>query len=368
LQKFDEVLKVPENNSVIYFASQITLKYVYKVIRAIYPELFEKSTSLSKRVLIQTDSVLDSGFLKNRFSGQDIECARIIFAGDSIDEKYYGINNATHVFNYEYPTTPAELERRYLRTGASNLRPDEFIVFSDRELKYDGRILSKVMMSKLPMCFKKKIPSRNVLFWIKDAHKYIAEALVDLIFISENASGVNSDFIERFRNDYNIVEWSFLPSAAKARESAGQTFDKLIRLLGINEGELHHDGGIDKDMVADIVKECIAEIRGGYLYYNDDMEPRIIQNTNTPDEIARQYERDDFIRGMQAAVNYLDGALEKISSGDNECAYPFIRNIVDEFTDGLKFPVLYNVWKYCKSKGATASLEDFMDLYNRGVI
>jgi hypothetical protein len=375
LEKLDEVLKTPENNVVVYFASKVTLEYINKVINAVFPELNE-------RVVIQTDSVLDAGFLRRRFSGDKPVRARVILAGDAIDEKYYGIQNVTHVFNYEYPDNPAELERRFLRTGRSlqtglfeigNLRPEEFIVFSDKDMMYDGRMLCKVMMSRLPACFKKKIPSRNVLFWIPDAHKYMVEALKDLKNIAQSINKADCDsvrLLRRFGKEYNITDYSLIDSPDKAEEFARMLFDGLIELVDI-DGEITSANfedrftQIEEESASELVEIGVEKIRGGHIYYDDFMNPCTIRNTNNLDEIAKQYEYNEFVMGVKESIQALEFMLDMVHEGD----YPFVSTAVGRLPDGLKFPVLYNIWKYCKfKKGINKPLKEFMDAYNKGVI
>jgi hypothetical protein len=374
LEKLDAVLKIPENNAVVYFACNNTLNYIYKVINTVYADMKDQ-------IVIQTESFLDVAFLKRRFAGGTPVKARIILASDLIDEKYYGISNATHVFNYEYPTTPDELERRFLRTGRSrqiglsevgNSRPEEFIIFTDKDMKFDGRVLSKVMMSRLPTCFKKKIPSRNVLFWVNGAENYMAQTLSNLKRVSQKAQDTKTDFMQlsrRFCKEYNVIDPTQVDTAEKLAEYAEHLFDDLIRLLDVNNAAevfaLNLQEHIGEDSTPEIVKKSIETIRRGYLYYDDLMNPRLIKNTNNPVEIARKYEDNEFAKGIEKSMNLLESMLDRAGTEK----YPFIRNEIAKLPDGLKSPVLYNIWKYCRfNKGYTQSLKEFMELYNKGVI
>ncbi|MCL2036263.1 MAG: hypothetical protein FWG83_02600 [Oscillospiraceae bacterium] len=383
LIKLAEVLKSPENNAVIYFTSKATLNYIAKVIYAVYAD----SPDLKDRVLIQTDSVLDGGFLKRRFIGKTPVKARIILAGDSIDEKYYGIQHATHIFNYEYPANPTELERRFLRTGRSfqtgrseigNERPEEFIVFTDTALRFDGRVLSKVMMSRLPMCFGRKIPTRNVLFWVPDAEMYISETLNDLKRIIEEIKEFNEDVKDShgdfaklsrsFRKNYNVTNFKQVETEEKLHDYALKLFDELVRLLDVNSFatifETSLEEHIGDESLPKLVKKSIETIRRDYLYYDELMNPKLIRNTNNPDEIVEQYNDNEFVSGVQDSVIALEILIGR-AAGD----YPYIRDAVAEVPEELRTPVLYNIWKYCRfKKGATQSLREFMELYNKGVI
>ena len=395
LTKLDEVLKTPENNVVVYFTSNITLNYIYKVINAVYPELFEGG----EQVLIQNDSFLDGGFFKRRFSGNKPVRARIILAGDAIDEKYYGVQNVTHVFNYEYPANPVELERRFLRTGRSyqtglfetgNLRPEEFIVFTDKSKRFDGRILEKVIVSRLPLCFKKKIPSRNVIFWIPEIEKYIAQTLGDLknaltelteVKASSSREGggdeaASARFLRRFYKEYNLVDFFTLTAfdaetVERMENYINNVFGELIELLNIDGAITSYSSNfeelIGKTAMVEILHKSVEKLRSGHLYYDDYMNPCLIKNTNNLSEIAKKYRTNEFVTGIEQSVQVLELMLAKVDSSKGE--YPFVRGAVVRLPDALQTPVLYNVWKYCKlKKGINKPLKEFMDAYNRGVI
>jgi hypothetical protein len=383
LDKLDDVLKTPENNAVVYFSSKATLDYINKVINTIYPDLKDQ-------ILVQTDSVLDAAVLKRRFIGKKAVPARIILAGDAIDEKYYGVQFVTHVFNYEYPDNPALLERRYLRTGRTlqtgvfeigNLRPREFIIFSDKDMMFDGRLLAKVLPSRLPTCFKKKIPSRNVLFWVNSIEKYIADTLEDLKSVVESIASKGKKISEaefvrlswRFCGDYSITDLVIAESPEKLHNHAEKLFDDLIGLLDVNNAttvfaqNLEDYIGKSGAESVKIVKKSVETIRRGYLYYDELMNPRLIRNTNNPSEIAKKYEHNNVVKGVERAVKMLDSMIEKVDACKGE--YPFIRNTVNELPDGLKTAVLFNIWKYCRfRKGYNQTLKEFMELYNKGVI
>jgi len=380
LEKLDSVLKNPENNAVVYFSCKTTLNYIHKVISTVYSDLLD-------RVWIQTESVLNAALLKRRFLGKKAVPARIILATDAIDEKYYGIQNVTHIFNYEYPANPAELERRFLRTGRTlqtglfeigNLRPEEFIVFIDKAMLFDGRILAKVMMSRLPSCFKKKIPSRNVLFWVANAEKYIAETLDDLkgVILKSEIIGEGTSFVKfsrRFCRNYNITDPQLVENSEKLRLYAERIFEELVGLLDVNNAttvfaqRLEEHIGKEGGDSLEIVKRSIETIRRGYLYYDELMNPRLIRNTNKPAEIAKRFEKNEVVVGVAGATQALEKMLEKVDTEKGE--YPFVRDSVDKLPDELKNAVLYNIWKYCRfNKGYTQPLRDFMELYNKGVI
>jgi hypothetical protein len=364
LDKLDEVLKKPENNAVIYFTSKKTLKYISKIISAVYPDLAEKDG-----ILTRTDSVLDSRFLKCRFSGESADNARVILATDLIGEHYYGIGRATHVFNYEYPTNPAELERRFFRTArteASGIAvPQEFIVFSDKDLMFDGRILCKVMMGNLHKCFKKKIPSQNILFAVPEAEKYIVEVLTSLKFTIDNAKGAGLDHARDFCSEYNVEDRGLVSTAVKAGKYAEQILERLVRLLDLEKAMPAAGKPVDKLVMLSKVKESLDKISKGYIYYDDSMKPCIAKNTNKIEEIAKEYEQNVFAEGVRMAKEELDVLVRSTADG----CYPQIRAAVSEMPEGLRTPALYNIWKYCKiHKGFKNSLKEFLEYYNKGEI
>ncbi|MCL2634499.1 MAG: hypothetical protein FWD34_08315 [Oscillospiraceae bacterium] len=351
LDKLSEVLKKTGNNIVIYFTCQNTLNYISKVITSVYPDI---------PVRTQTGSAVDGEFLNRFFSGEDSSDARVILATDAIGERYHALKKATHIINYEYPGNPAELERRFFRSGMESSTPEEFIMFSDYNAMFDGRILVKVMMAGLYKCFKKQIPTQNVLFWVPEAEKYLAEVLTDLKFYSENAKGAAADFAPKFRAEYNIHDAAQAKTPEKAASCAKYMLGRLVGLFDIND--IMDSDDVKKPALLKATKQCVESIRDGYIYYDDEMKTRLIKNENNLDAIAREYENNKFIAGLKSSE-------EALTAMTKEEKYPFIRNEIEQLPDSMKTPVLYNIWKYYRfKKGIKKPLREFMDMYNKGVI
>ncbi|MDR0221919.1 MAG: DEAD/DEAH box helicase family protein [Oscillospiraceae bacterium] len=358
LDKLSEILQKPGNNVVIYFASHITLKYVFKALSAVYPDM-------AGQIITQTGSAIDGAFLKRYFNGEDSADARVILATDFIGERYHSLKKATHIINYEYPETTAALERRYFRSGMESMSPEEFILFTDRHMMFDGRILCKVMASGLYKCFKVKIPSQNVLFWMPGVERYVTDMLLDLKFTVENAKGAGTDFAPRFRAEYNIVDFEQVSTALKASACAKQMLGGLAALFQISD--VMSEGDVKRDDLLKAVKECVQVIRDGYIFYDDEMKPGLIKNENNLDAIARAYEGNKYVAGLKAAEEVLSAL--PANPKPEAAGYPYIRDAVESLPDGLKAPVLYNVWKYFRvKKGVKKPLREFIGMYNKGVI
>jgi hypothetical protein len=368
LEKLSAVMKDDDNNAVVYFTSQETLSYISKVINVVYPELRDE------KVLMRTESVLDGRFLKLRFSSDDADTARITLATDFMGEHYLGMGRATHVFNYEYPENPAELEKRYYRTARScgnpdgaPCVPDEFIIFADKAGKFDGRILSKVMFGGLHRCFKVKIPSQNVLLWVPGVEKYIVETIVDLKAVIYNSKGATVEHARRFCADYNVSDRGLVSTAGKAALYAEGLIAKLVTLLDVDKFMPGAGDAVDKKMLVEKVRESLAKLKSGYIFYDDvsGSKIRTIENPNSLTKIAKDYTENEAVKGVAAARDELDALLKKAAKGK----YPPVRDAITGLPEGLKAPVLYNIWKYCKlSKRHTGSFKKFMEQYNKGAI
>jgi hypothetical protein len=366
LEKLEDALKVPANNVVIYFTSPDTLGYIQKVINALYPDLLRED-----KIIVRTDSVMDGRFLKLRLSGEDAEIARITLATDLMGEHYHGMGKVTHVFNYEYPENPAELERRFSRTtrGENGLcTADEFVVFVDKDGKFDGRILSKVMFGGLYRCFKTKIPSQNVLFWIPEAERYLVDTIADLKDVIYKSKGASAEHARSFCANYNVADRGLVSTAGKAAVYAEQILDKLVSLLDI---EKHMPGvgeTLNTKLLTELIRENIMQLRNGYVFYADigHTKSRVIENPNSNfAKIVKEYENCEMIKGVKSAKAELEGMLKKCGDGK----YPPVREMLEQIPEGLKTPTLYNIWRYCKlNKGHKNSLKEFIEQFNEGAI
>ncbi|MCL1831859.1 MAG: hypothetical protein FWG45_02975 [Oscillospiraceae bacterium] len=366
LAKLDDILKNPENNVVIYFTSTDTLHYITKVINAVYPELRDA------KIITRTDSVLDSRYLKLQFSAENPDYARLTLATDAMGEHYHGMGRATHIINYEYPENPAELERRFFRTARIGMClrvPDEFIIFTDTQRKFDGRILGKVMFASVYKCFKAKIPSQNVLFWVPNAERYIVEMLEDLRKVIYNARGETREYARNFCAEYNIADRGLVSTAGKTAVYAESLLGRLVKLFDV-EQRLPRPGveldNATRELLVENVREGLDKLRSGYIYFNDinDTVPRSTGNPNYLNKIAVEYEDHEIPNGVKAAESELEGLLSM-----SEGSPAVTRGALESVPDGLKTAVLYNIWRYCKvNKGHKESLRAFMDKYNKGVI
>ncbi|MDR0196746.1 MAG: hypothetical protein LBI36_00805 [Oscillospiraceae bacterium] len=355
LKKIDEILRKSENSVVVYFTALSTLKYISKVLGAVYPEM-------SEQIITQTGSSIDGTFLRRYFNGEDSADARVILATDFIGERYHSLKKATHVINYEYPETAVLLERRYFRNGMQAAAPEEFILFTDTQMAFDGRILCKVMMSGLFKCFKVKIPSQNVLFWVPGAERYITDMLLDLKFTAENSKGAGTDFAPRFRAEFNVLNFEYVSTPQKASAYAKQMLTRLVSLFNISD--IMDEGEVKRESLLKGTKECVQAVRDGYLCYDGEMRPRLIKSENDLDAIMRVYEDNRYVAGLKAAEAQLLG-----KQGVAGLIYPYVRDAVESLPDGLKAPVLYNIWKFYRiKKDIKKPLREFMDMYNKGVI
>jgi hypothetical protein len=364
LKKIDDIMKDGENNIVVYFTSQDTLNYISKVLNVVYSELRDD------KIITRTDSVLDGRFLKLRFSADNADTARITLATDMMGEHYHGMGKATHIFNYEYPENPAELERRFYRTartGNGLYTPSEFIVFSDKAGKFDGRVLSKVMFGGLHRCFKAKIPSQNVLLWVPGAEKYLVDTISDLKSVIYNSKGATIEHARNFCTDYNVSDRGLVSTAGKAAAYAEQLLAKILQLLDVERFMPAAGEQVDKAMLADKIRESLDKLKSGYVYYEDinNCKLSIIENPNNLSKISKDYENSEVVRGVKAAKDEAEAMLKKAAKGK----YPAVHDVVADLPEGLKAPVLYSIWKYCKlNKGPKKSFKEFMERYNKGAI
>ncbi|MCL2754179.1 MAG: hypothetical protein FWD35_00480, partial [Oscillospiraceae bacterium] len=367
LTKLDTVLKNDGNNAVIYFTSHDTLGYVRKVLNVIYSQ-FAKDN----KIITRTDTVLDRRHLKLRFSAEGADVARITLATDLMGDHYDGMGKSTHVFNYEYPENPAELERRYFRTariGQGLYVPDEFIIFVDKSSKFDGRVLSKVMFGGICGSVKVKIPSQNLLFWVPEAQKYIAEVIADLKSVIYNSRGATTEHARNYCVQYNIADRGLVPTAGKAARHAEEALNKLVGFFDVGRFMPVDGEPVDKKILTEKIRESLVEFKSGYVYYEEtgNVKPKVIKETTMNDSCAviKSYDTHDIVKGVAAAKSELEKMVGKAAKGK----YPVVRGAVAKLPEGLKTPILYNIWKYCKvEKGYKKSLKEFIEQYNKGTI
>jgi hypothetical protein len=369
LTKLGEILKNDKNNAVVYFTSHDTLAYVRKVLNVVYAQLAKDN-----KIIVRTDTVLDRRHLKSRFGAENSDVARITLATDLMGDHYDGMGKSTHVFNYEYPENPAELERRYFRTsrtGQGLYVPEEFIIFVDKTHKFDGRVLTKVMYGGIYGSVKVKIPSQNLLLWVPDADKYVVEVIADLKSIIYNSRGATTEHARNYCVQYNIADRGLVPTAGKAARHAEEVLGKIVNFFDVARFMPSDGEPVDKKVLLEKVRESLHGLKSGYVYYDEagNTKPKVMKeitlSAGETDKVIKEYEGHEVVTGIAAATSELDEMIKKANKGK----YPMVREVIAKLPEGLKTPVLYNIWKYCKlSKGYKKSLKNFIEQYNKGTI
>jgi hypothetical protein len=194
------------------------------------------------------------------------------------------------------------------------------------------------------------------------------EVLADLKQTIYKSRGGTTEFARNFAIQYNISDRGLVSTAGKSAVYAESLLAQLARLLNV-ERDLPpvSEPKFDKVAMLERVREGLEKLRNGYVFFDESGNgtPRIIENPNNMTKIAKEYSGSEIVKGVNSAKDELESLLKKAGKGE----YPAVREILDGLPEGLKTPVMYNIWKYCKiNKGFKTSLKEFTESYNKGQI
>ncbi len=248
IKELTELAENPENRIITYFSSEKTLEYIYKVISSVMPSL-KHHTAVKKSGVYRID---DTALC---FEPETARNIRILLSTDNQDEQCDRLDTITHIINYELPTNPLTLHRRYKQTGRKGFSEPEFIVFRDETDLFDGRMIRKALALHFCSSFAVGIPGRNVYLHFEGLENILAELLGKL------------DGIENM----SAAEIGALASECNVRETGHGAEAELIKARsGIKRAFGLPDTKTDKNAAADIIGKKLEVLRKGCCFFDSD--------------------------------------------------------------------------------------------------
>lgn len=351
LVKLDEIIADETNTVVTYFGSEKTLEYIVKVLTAKFPD-FNRKVAIRKASVFNTSSTLE------KFSCEEKTPPRIILAMDGLDERFDEYETITHVINYEYPVSPAILQHRYRRLGCRTDSAPEFILFTDTDGRFDGRMLGKVVCMNILGCFSYGLPSKSIVLSIPELAKIMSDLASALIEARDIANDAHfAGFLKDFNARYNQ---NFL-SYDEYKTFVDERLDGMMKAFEFSGKE-------DKATMKILFDSKLTELCKGFVYMEDDGSLKSyttnMQNNTNYIQFCAKIGQNKFVCDLTAAKNELRSRF------DQQTDYVYIHDLLDELNnDDIRSAVLFNMWRYlADSYGIRKPYKEFIRLVNEGVI
>lgn len=360
LDVIDPIMRSEELTAVVYFNSDATLRYIEKVLAAVYYE---------KRACVT--SITRTGYnlrrMKQWFGEAPVQKLRVVLMKDEADELFPLYTPITHIISYELPDHPAVLQQRYKRRAMAGGKTPEFILFSDKDGLFDGRMLKKALAGNLYKAFRRDLPCDNVLLRIEGIEQILTDLLLDIKYIADYTGSVGSSFdiISRFKSDYRIPAERNLTTAARTHEYAKHKLSVLAAMLGAEA--LISQKETDKAALLAAVTEKVAALRGGFASADENMTLSVLPyGTVENDEFRKFSER----LGETPYVGGAEKARAKLKKMAEEAGgYAYLKGELSSLSDLMRPLVLYHAWLYWhKELGYGGAYGEFIQAYNEGLI
>lgn len=317
LEELSQLVEDPDSRIITYFSSEKTLEYVYKVLSS-------SVIGLKRVTAVKKSSFFGISDTIRYFEAEKSRDIRIVLSMDVQDEKCSKIADVTHVINYELPTSPLVLHRRYKQGGINGSLNPQFILFRDETDKFDGRMLKNVLALNFCSAFSHEIPGRNIYLFINDLNVILS----DLIYSLESAEDFNEGALQDAISKYNL-------------KTAGENA-KLTLSVARDEIKLAFDvpaGKPNKQFLADHIEKKLQTLRKGccFVDFNGSLQVKeYVENNEEYSKLEGELANEPSVKSKKAARDILDqyrtpDKLYGVLSG------------VDEYD---KASVYYCTWRY----------------------
>ena len=333
LTELDRLLEDPESRIITYFTSEKTLEYVYKTLNTSVVGL-GRITAIKKTGLFRINNTLES------FKAGTKNDIRIVLSVDDQYEECGLISNITHVINYELPSTPMILQRRYKQGGTVGFKNPEFVIFRDETDQFDGRMLSRTLALNIMDGFSFNIPGRNIYIYTEGLEEMLADITVELHDVEE----MEDDTVTALIAKYNL---NTTPDHARIALCYGR--DAVRNAFGISEEET------DRDVLVSRFGSKLKELRNGCAYV--DLEG-VLKSRNYDVENSSDYTTVSKSLANQPMAVLRDKARKLLKGCDTADSCIHLLRSTDEH---LKCFVYYCAWRYMvESCGLQSDYDEFL--------
>ncbi len=353
-KKLDSLLKLCDKTlsesgrMMIYCCDKNTYEYLYKALSCLYGS----EVHYARGGMFRPEDVT-----RSLMATDDAAQPKILIGMDDLGTVGEGFDEVDCVVNYELPLSPAYLERRMTRHGASKESERKFVIFRDSNKLFDMSVLVKTLYLRLESGYCGELPSRNILMDIGIKAQCINDLISDLKYIVSIAKQEDNclDLIKRVKCEYAVPEAEKITSAKQLAEFAGKMLEKILKLFGLNEQSSASD-----------IEVAVNALDGLCIVSGE-----TLQKAPGRETMAESFESSAFTNEPFAAeaIPGLADAKAKIDELHKDANFHLrIKEEITKLGDCIQYPVLYGIWKYrAKEQDSDRSFRDYIKIYNDGL-
>lgn len=331
----------------IYCCDKNTSEYLHKALTAVYKDEIHAARGGLFREEDVTGVLSATTDKKNQ--------PKILVGMDDLGTVGEGYDGITCVINYELPMSPLLLERRMTRHSVSGKA--EFVIFRDTNNLFDSVILDKTLFIQADRAFCGDLPTRNILFDIKERGHCLNNLISDLKYIRSIARQEENclDLIKRVKGEYALPQAEKISSAKQLAEFADISLSGIYDLFGLSDNSSETE-----------ISETINALNGLCVMNNGKLE-----NVSDREGMGASFESGTYTNEPFAAEAVLGlsdakAQIDELHKDDN--FHLRIKEEISKLHDCIQYPVLYGIWKYrAKEQDSDRSFKDYIKIYNDGL-
>lgn len=344
-----EVLADEDARIMIYCCHKKSVEYLRKVFSALYGSavFVERGETITPEVIIKKLSV-----------DTDVdERPRVIIGMDNLSTTGEGMQTVTCVINFELPFSTAVLEKRMSRHGFKNEKNRKFVIFRDSNKVFDTNVLEKNLCRSIGDAFCGALPTRNILFEMKEAGTYMAGLVSSLKYVRDHAKQAESglDFIKKVKAEFSLIEDDGISNTKQLSDFAEKNLTKIYTLLGVNDNSTANEIAAAMNSLTGL---CL--IKDGKIEQATECEK--MAESFSDNSYAEQPFAAEAVKGLDEAKADVD-ALK-----DDKDFHIKIKYAVSELNDCIQYPVIYGIWKYReKQSNSGYQFKEYIRIFNDGI-
>lgn len=348
IKKTAEILETNIKNKVVIFCNHrevidylkkaLTCHFGENSIEAMHGETYTAEERKNRIVLLDK-------------AGSEMEQKRILVISHNIGVVGINLSKFNHLFNYQLPDTPADLEQRFGRidrvTNLDTFKELNMYYFADDNMNFDiiyyNRILYRLKNEVLPF-----MPSKNLLYSSESYKNWILKVFkeLEMIIAKSQFEDIDKDNLRKLglSTELNL-------------QKITNIVDNYYKQIGFTE-----DDNLEEKIKEDCEKRnCTIEYQGHFLTYK---------------ELQEKCLTDEYVKFKKQITKYDQEIIELTTEINKNKTFESIISYVlnkigqDGVSNNMVFAVLYNVWKSWKFKDeceGEISFEKFIAAYNKGV-
>lgn len=351
-----------------YLKKMLKFKYGSNYVEAIHGESYETEERKNRIFLLDKND-------------EEMGKKKIVILSHNIGSVGINLSKFSHLYNYELPYTPADLEQRFGRIDriTNSNKMLSMYIFSDENNSFDNfyfhRLMRKLMEEVLPL-----LPSKNILFLSKRTIQTYEELIINLLEMQKELKNIND--IKDIADDHKkkILEYlevsitndriyDFKNKKEVKLEEMKNRLDTMINTILSNIG-IERDS-VNENNLKSAIEKFVNSMYNTVAYIDTSGKPINLNFEKLSSKIYNCEEYKEFKNKIQEKDQEIDATIKELivkykETKDNEKFVDFLIEEIkkEKINDNMIFSVLYSVWSCLAKVDYDSVFEEFMEIYN----